>query len=264
MRITAELLQQASSSSSSVRVNPIQERELCLRDFGIPAIENMAAALDDFDTWDLSNNRIVRLENLPRVQRLSNLLLPNNHIERVDYNNLSKNASNLRYLILSYNHISSLQQVAQLGRALPQLEFLSFIGNPVTGRQHYRLFVIQQMPNLKVLDYSKVKPTERQQAKQLDIQIVLAAGDEQQQDEQTPKTFVPGESLQEAFSKEEKEAIRTLLEKATSAKEVEEIENAVRNGVLPKNLMMKKRHQGGGLDDDEIDENRPQAKRQKT
>lgn len=56
-------------------------------------------------------------------------------------------------------------------------------------------------------------------------------------------TFVPGEGLEQesksftaatSFTAEQKSLIRTMLAEATSAKEVEDIENAVRRGVLPK------------------------------
>jgi hypothetical protein len=55
------------------------------------------------------------------------------------------------------------------------------------------------------------------------------------------KTFTPGESedgtaVLTLFSVEEKEAIRNLLANAESVQEVEEIENAVRRGVLPEKL----------------------------
>jgi U2 small nuclear ribonucleoprotein A' len=129
MRITAELLSQVEQ-----RTNPLQERELVLAGWGIPAIENMGAARDDFDTWDFSNNRIARLENFPRLQRLTNLLAASNHIESVDVRNLSKNVPNLIHLTLSHNKISSLAEVANLGRAFSKLEFLSLTGNPVTSK----------------------------------------------------------------------------------------------------------------------------------
>lgn len=127
MRISAELLALAEQ-----RTNPLSERELVLQGLGIPAIENMGAARDHFDTWDLSNNRISRLENLPRLSRLSSLLLAGNVIETIDANNLSKNVPNVTTVILSYNHITSLVEVANLGKSFPKLEFLSLVGNPVT------------------------------------------------------------------------------------------------------------------------------------
>lgn len=45
------------------------------------------------------------------------------------------------------------------------------------------------------------------------------------------------------FSSEEKEAIRNLLANAGSIQEVEEIENAVRKGVLPDQLINRQKQQ---------------------
>ena len=45
------------------------------------------------------------------------------------------------------------------------------------------------------------------------------------------------------FSSEEKEAIRNLLVNAGSIQEVEEIENAVRKGVLPDQLINRQKQQ---------------------
>lgn len=65
------------------------------------------------------------------------------------------------------------------------------------------------------------------------------------------KTFVPGEGIDDEgksfvvanFSDAEKEQIRELLAGAKSAKEVEEIENAVRRGILPAALINKRKRE---------------------
>lgn len=128
MRISAELLSQAEQ-----RTNPMNDRELVLREWGIPAIENLGAvaARDEFDSIDLSNNRITRLENFPRLRRLSQIYSAGNLIESIDVNNIGKNVPNLTSLTLSHNNISSLAEVANIGSACPKLEFLSLTGNPV-------------------------------------------------------------------------------------------------------------------------------------
>ena len=129
MRLTAELLAQAEQ-----RTNPLGERELVLYGLGIPAIENGAATRDAFDCWDLSNNRITRLENFPKLLRLSNLLCAGNLIESFDAANMSSNLPNLRALVLTQNNLTSFSELAQLGLACPKLEFLAINGNPVTSK----------------------------------------------------------------------------------------------------------------------------------
>lgn len=105
-----------------------------LRDLGIPAIENMAGTRDQFDAWDLSNNRISRLENFPRLSRLSHLYCAGNVIESIDAKNMEKNVPNITSLTLSHNSVSSLAEVANIGTACQKLEFLSLTGNPVTRK----------------------------------------------------------------------------------------------------------------------------------
>ena len=40
------------------------------------------------------------------------------------------------------------------------------VGNAVTKRPDYRLYVIHRLPQLRVLDFGKVRPQEREEAKQ--------------------------------------------------------------------------------------------------
>jgi U2 small nuclear ribonucleoprotein A' len=129
MRITVELLSQAEQ-----RTNPVGDRELVLRELGIPMIENLGAARDDFDSYDLSNNRISRLENFPKLHRLAHLHCAGNLIDAIDGRNLKKNVPNLLSLILSHNNVSSLAEVANIAAACSKLEFLSLVGNPVTSK----------------------------------------------------------------------------------------------------------------------------------
>ena len=129
MRLTADLLSRVEQ-----RTNCLGERELVLAGLGIPVIENMGAARDDFDCLDLSNNLLVRLENFSKLHRLSNLLVAGNRIESVDGRNLSKNLLNLKSITLSHNNISSLAEVQALGKACTKLEFLDLTGNPVTSK----------------------------------------------------------------------------------------------------------------------------------
>ena len=129
MRLSAELL-----SSSEQRTNPLGEREIILRGLAIPVVEHLGVTRDAFDSIDFTDNRLGRLENFPRLLRLSSLLVASNLLESLDHNNLSKNVPNLKYLELSWNQISSLLEISHLGKACPKLEFLSLTGNPVTSK----------------------------------------------------------------------------------------------------------------------------------
>jgi U2 small nuclear ribonucleoprotein A' len=129
MRLSAELIE-----SSEQRTNDLGEREIVLRGLAIPALEHLGVTRDALDAIDLTDNRISRLDNFPRLHRLSSLYLSSNIIETIDGNNLSNNLTNLRNLDLSHNNISSLGEVKKLGSACPKLEILHLDGNPVTSK----------------------------------------------------------------------------------------------------------------------------------
>jgi U2 small nuclear ribonucleoprotein A' len=128
MRLSAELL-----GSCEQRTNPIGEREIVMRGLAIPAIEHLAATLDAFDTMDLTDNRLARLDNFPRLLRLSSILASSNLIESLDPSNIGKNVPGLKFLELSYNQISSLLELSNLGKACTKLEQLNLTGNPVAS-----------------------------------------------------------------------------------------------------------------------------------
>ena len=50
-------------SQARVSVYPLKERELDLCGYKIPTIENLGVTKDAFDTLDLSNNDVKKLEN---------------------------------------------------------------------------------------------------------------------------------------------------------------------------------------------------------
>jgi hypothetical protein len=119
---------------------------------------------------------------------------------------------------------------------------------------------------LKSLDYSKVKPSEREKATRLAQSTTGAALESdielERQTNGQEKTFVPGEGIPfeddakpssvNAFTVEQKQQIRELLINATSVKDIEEIESAVRRGLLPEKL-----RENNGLSE------HPEPKRQK-
>ncbi|KAM5553326.1 hypothetical protein ABKV19_025504 [Rosa sericea] len=61
-------------------------RKVRVLDNKIPVLENLGATEDQFDTIDLSDNEIVKLENLPYLNRLGTLIINNNRITRINPN----------------------------------------------------------------------------------------------------------------------------------------------------------------------------------
>ena len=72
----------------------------------IAVIENLGATEDQFDTIDLSDNEIVKLENLPHLNRLGTLLVNNNRITRINPNIGGNSVSLSTSLSLQYNAIA--------------------------------------------------------------------------------------------------------------------------------------------------------------
>jgi U2 small nuclear ribonucleoprotein A' len=100
VKITADLI-----SRSSQFLNPVKEFQLDLRGYKIPAIENLSASNDQFGCIDLSDNSIVRIEQLPRLKRLRTLMLINNRISKVDPD-YAMDCPYLENLILTNNKVS--------------------------------------------------------------------------------------------------------------------------------------------------------------
>uniref|UniRef100_A0A671SID3 U2 small nuclear ribonucleoprotein A'-like n=1 Tax=Sinocyclocheilus anshuiensis TaxID=1608454 RepID=A0A671SID3_9TELE len=157
VKLTAELIEQAAQYT-----NPVRDRELDLRGYKIPVLENLGATLDQFDTVDLSDNEIRKLDGFPLLKRLKTLLMNNNRICRIG-ENLEQSLPDLKELILTSNNI---QELFTFGgesgdldplASVKSLSLLSLLRNPVTNKKHYRLYVINKIPQIRVLDFQKVK-----------------------------------------------------------------------------------------------------------
>ncbi|XP_069767864.1 U2 small nuclear ribonucleoprotein A' isoform X2 [Narcine bancroftii] len=150
VKLTAELIELAAQYT-----NPVRDRELDLRGYKIPVLENLGASLDQFDSIDFSDNEIRKLDGFPLLRRLKSLLLNNNRICRVG-EGLEQSLPNLRELVLTNNNLQELGDLDTLS-TIKSLTFLSLLRNPVTSKKHYRLYVIHKAPQIRVLDFQKVK-----------------------------------------------------------------------------------------------------------
>merc|ERR1712179_30749 len=219
-------------------INPIRDRELDLRGYKIPVIENLGTTLDQFDTIDFSDNEIRKLDGFPYLTRVKSLLLNNNRIVRLG-EGLELCLPNLHTLILTNN---SLQELADLEpvTSLKKLTMLSLLHNPVVTKRNYREYVIHKFPNLRVLDFKKVKQQEREAAKAL---FKTKEGKTQLKDiQRKAKTFTPGEPLPEATNKNTNAAgltpdqvrqIKMMIAKAGSLNEVERLTQMLKAGQMP-------------------------------
>lgn len=160
VKLSQELIQMAAQS-----INPVRDRELDLRGYKIPVLENLGATLDQFDSIDLSDNEIRKLDGFPLLRRLRCLLLNNNRVCRIG-ENLHEPLPALETLVLTNNQIQNLGDLDPLA-SLKNLTYLSLMKNPVTVKRHYRLYIIHRIPQLRVLDFRRIRQKERHAAQQL-------------------------------------------------------------------------------------------------
>lgn len=140
------------------------ETTLCLRDLGIPQIENLSHLQIQYRALDITGNDLIDLDNIPPLEHLETLLAAENSIMKI----LQSFAilQNLKHLSLMNNKIRKLESLQQLKEAT-SLTDLVLTGNEVTSLENYRPYVIFLVPSLKVLDFKRVTMKERQLAQQL-------------------------------------------------------------------------------------------------
>ncbi|CAM9314416.1 unnamed protein product [Pylaiella littoralis] len=229
MRLTADVIIHARAS-----INPCDERELDLRGYKIPMVENLGVTQDQFDAMDFSDNEIKKLENFPRYKRLSSLLFCNNHISKIS-EELGTSLPNLSCLILTNNKLSTLAELKGLGTCT-NLKMLSLLHNEVVNKQYYRLYVINLVPSLKQLDFQKVTVKERESAARL---AKSQAGQTMMQDvakqAEKAKTFTPGAPAAEEqkLTDEHRAIYADRIAKATTVEEIEMLSKKIQAGIIP-------------------------------
>lgn len=234
VKLTPELIEQSAQYT-----NPVRERELDLRGYKIPVIENLGATLDQFDNIDFSDNEIRKVDGFPLLQRLRSLFFNNNRIVRIG-ENLHEVLPSLESIVLTNNNIQELGDLDNLA-TFKTLRHLSLLRNPVTTKKHYRLYVIHKLPGLRVLDFQKVKLKEREAASKMfkgkkGAQLAQDLGRRQ-------KTFVPGAGLKDkkasaaspspATPAPDIEAIKKAIAEAKTLEEVERLTALLQSGQIP-------------------------------
>ncbi|XP_020699502.1 U2 small nuclear ribonucleoprotein A' [Dendrobium catenatum] len=235
VRVTADLIWKSPHF-----FNAIKERELDLRGNKIAVIENIGATEDQFDTVDLSDNEIVKLENFPYLSRLGTLLINNNRITRINPE-IGEFLPKLHTLILTNNRLVNLVEIDPLA-SLPKLQTLSLLDNNITKKPNYRLYVIFKLKKLRLLDFRKVKQKERIEAEGL-----YASEEAEEEAKKIPaKKFTPVEATNSADSSKEEQipkvvaptqeqiiAIKAAIINSQTLEEVARLEQALRSGQIP-------------------------------
>lgn len=268
MRLTADVLLKAECY-----LNAVKERELNLRGFKIPVIENLAVLQDQVDVIDLTDNDIRILENMPKMSRVSTLLLISNSITRINMTKETcQNVPNLKNLILTNNKISNFTEIYNIAN-FKNLECLSMLENPIALQFEYRYYIISKIPSIKYIDFCKVKPKEREEARkwakskdgkafiaqiQADAITINAMTTTVSKTSETPSynslpiiqatpTAAPKRRI---FTDDEKRQIREAVESATTPAEMDAIEKQIKMGTFQFSMGNKRKAAELGLDED--------------
>ncbi|XP_058831632.1 probable U2 small nuclear ribonucleoprotein A' isoform X1 [Topomyia yanbarensis] len=231
VKLTPDLINQ-----SMQYMNPCRDRELDLRGYKIPQIENMGATLDQFDTFDFSDNDIRKLDGFPHLPRLKCLLMNNNRIVRIS-DILHESLPNLESVILTGNNIQELGDLEPLTK-LPKLQTLSLLTNPVSTKQHYREYVAFRFPNLRLLDFRKIKAKEREAAKEL---FKSKKGKELHREIMRKAKLsmpVPDKPSVHNATPADIQRIREAIKRATNLHEVERLTRILQSGQISGDFML--------------------------
>ncbi|XP_011495480.1 PREDICTED: probable U2 small nuclear ribonucleoprotein A' [Ceratosolen solmsi marchali] len=243
VKLTPDLIQQ-----SMQYINPVRDRELDLRGYKIPTIENLGATLDQFDTIDFSDNDVRKLDGFPLLKRIKTLFFNNNRIVRIG-DGLEHCIPNLETLMLTGNMIQELGDIEPL-ISLQNFTNLCLLQNPITAKSYYRPYVVYKLPQLKLLDFRKIKQKERIEAntffkspkgKEITKEISKKAKAQAQGANGMDKP---------AISINDRAKIREAITNATSLEEVQRLSKLLQSGYIPG----ENRHYNGNPNIDTIEE----------
>ncbi|KAK5103545.1 U2 snRNP complex subunit [Lithohypha guttulata] len=239
MRLTADLIHNSLSY-----LNPLKERELDLRGHKIPTIENLGVA-GPHDAIDFTDNDLTTLSNFPLSPRLNTLLCARNRIQSVD-RRIAEEIPNLTTLVLANNNVKELADLEGLTRCR-KLAHVVLTENPVTKKEHYRLYMIWSIPSIRFLDYERVREIERDEAKELfgtsSTPSELVAKIRGVKSKTSDSSVITngrvaagsgGKTFRAVLSETEKRRVQEMLQNAKSMAEIDRIEKDLAEGRVPR------------------------------
>ena len=153
------------------------------------------------------------------LRNTSSLVLTNNKVSRVEP--LADFFPRLENLVLINNRVASLSEVGKLAGSAG-LRRLYLNGNPVAEQPDYRLQVIARLPQLKVLDFEKVRKDERTEA-------ARRFGD------------VGGKAIKDSLKKlTRQDKIRLLIQRAKTVEELNALDVLFKSSELDEEVLDKK------------------------
>lgn len=257
VKLTAELIEQAPQYT-----NTLKDREIDLRGCKISVVENLGATLDQFDCIDFSDNDIKKLESFPLLKRLKMILLNNNRVCRFE-EHLEESLPQLDTLILTNNNVQELVDIDPLSTVMT-LTNICLLRNPIANKPNYRSYVIYKLPQLRVIDFARVRMKERAAAKKLFsgkkgeiLQKDIAAKRSKtfEVKDVVPATKEDAEFLAEKYK--DQEAIKEAIANASTLEEVRKLELLLQQGHVPGKTVTNgdsdKKTNGNIVEEEEMD-----------
>ena len=185
---------------------------------------------DQFDTIDFSDNDIRKLDGFPLLKRIKTLFFNNNRIVRIG-EGLEHCIPNLETLMLTGNMIQELGDLEPLTQ-LKNLTNLCLLQNPVSAKPQYRQYVVYRFPQLRLLDFRKIKMKEREAAV---AYFRSKRGKEMVREiAKKVKTQTSGISTDKPLiTPEERNKIREAITNASSLEEVQRLSKLLQAGHMP-------------------------------
>jgi U2 small nuclear ribonucleoprotein A' len=144
------------------------------------------------------------------------------------------------------------QDLAPLA-SLSRLCRLDLTGNPVTKKPQYRLYLISLLPRLKLLDFSRIRDSERAEAAAAfggadgaARAAALAADARSAAAVEEGSTLASDGKRSQAPTQNQLLAIKAAIANASTLEEVQRLEKALQSGVMPSELANGGQHAGDG------------------
>lgn len=188
---------------------------------------------------DFSDNDIRKVDGFPLLKRIKTLFFNNNRIVRIA-EGLEHCIPNLETLMFTGNMLQELGDIDPL-IPLQKLSSLCLMQNPISTKPYYRQYVIHKLPQLRLLDFRKIKQKEREEVhaffkspkgKEVLREIKKKSRAQAQGANGLDKPLM---------SEDERAKIREAISNATSLEEVQRLSKLLQSGHIPGD----NRHQNG-------------------
>lgn len=180
---------------------------------------------------DFTNNNLLELPDLKNRSDIHTLLFGRNRInDRVDGKKLPKNLKNL---VLTSNNIKELQDLNDLKRAPKTLRNLSLLGNPICHLEGYRGYILNLLPQLNTLDFTKVSDQEKIEIKKKPIQLLDNKKSKMtnNKDEKEDKSVEMMNFVLGKMTEERRNELKKQLTEVSSLEEIMRIEKLLSGGL---------------------------------